>query len=108
MIDWARVGELREEVGAEDFDEVVEIFLEEAEETLTPLRKNPICNTPGPVLHFLKGMSGNLGFQPVRKICETLEKTHDEGPMDLSTVVIAYDKTCDAFMLGLPKQSWAI
>ena len=34
MIDWPRVTELREEVGAEDFEEVVEIFLEEVEERI--------------------------------------------------------------------------
>ena len=29
MIDWQRVNELRDEVGAEDFEEVVDLFLEE-------------------------------------------------------------------------------
>ena len=37
MIDWARVSELRDEVGAEDFDEVVELFLEEPHLLLFPL-----------------------------------------------------------------------
>ena len=32
MIDWNRVAALREEVGAEDFDEVVELFLQEVDE----------------------------------------------------------------------------
>ena len=31
MIDWTRVSELRDEIGAEDFGDVVEIFLEEVE-----------------------------------------------------------------------------
>ena len=38
MIDWARVSELRDEVGAEDFDEVVELFLEEVDEAIIALR----------------------------------------------------------------------
>ena len=38
MIDWARVSELRHEVGAEDFDEVVELFLEEVDEAIAALR----------------------------------------------------------------------
>ena len=37
MIDWARVSELRDEVGAEDFDEVVELFLEEVDEAIAAL-----------------------------------------------------------------------
>ena len=32
MISWERVNELRDEVGQEDFLEVVEIFLEEVDE----------------------------------------------------------------------------
>ena len=32
MIDWARVSELRDEVGAEDFEEVVQLFLAEVED----------------------------------------------------------------------------
>ena len=38
MIDWASVSELRDEVGAEDFDEVVELFLEEVDEAIIALR----------------------------------------------------------------------
>ena len=38
MIDWTRVSELRDEVGAEDFDEVVELFLEEVDEAIKILR----------------------------------------------------------------------
>ena len=34
MIEWDRVAELRDEVGAEDFAEVVELFLDEVEATL--------------------------------------------------------------------------
>ena len=34
MIDWARVAEFYDEVGAEDFDEVVELFLEEVVEAM--------------------------------------------------------------------------
>ena len=38
MIDWACVSELRDEVGVEDFDEVVELFLEEVDEAIVALR----------------------------------------------------------------------
>ena len=34
MIDWDRVSELRDEVGAEDFLEVVEMFLDEVNEEI--------------------------------------------------------------------------
>ena len=38
MIDWARVSELRDEVGEGDFDEVVELFLEEVDEAIAAWR----------------------------------------------------------------------
>ena len=34
MIDWSRVEELRDKIGAEDFDEVVELFLSEVEDRI--------------------------------------------------------------------------
>jgi len=34
LVNWEKVNELCNEVGQEDFDEVVELFLEEVEETL--------------------------------------------------------------------------
>lgn len=34
MIDWNRAAELREEVGAEDFSEVVDLFLEECDDAI--------------------------------------------------------------------------
>ena len=40
MIDWSRVNELRDEVGAEDFEEVVELFLEEVEEVIEETPKD--------------------------------------------------------------------
>ena len=31
LVDWARIYELRSEIGAEDFSDVVDLFLEEVE-----------------------------------------------------------------------------
>ena len=46
MIDWARVSERRDEVGEEDFDEVVELFLEEVDEAIAALRDlTDLCKT---------------------------------------------------------------
>ena len=37
MIDWTKVTELREEIGDEDFQEVVELFLEEVDGAGEPI-----------------------------------------------------------------------
>ena len=49
MIDWDRVQELREEVGAEEFAEVIELFLEEVDEKFVtrPKKNKPIPHNLG-------------------------------------------------------------
>lgn len=80
MIDWNKVNELRDEVGAEDFGEVVELFLSEVEERLSQLGE------PGRSLehdlHFLKGSAMNLGFSEFSKICAAGETAAAQGNDD--------------------------
>jgi HPt (histidine-containing phosphotransfer) domain-containing protein len=66
MIDWTRVTELHREVGAEDFEEVVTLFIEEVEAALEALD----YHDPSPEhLHFLKGSALNLGFTALAQQC---------------------------------------
>ena len=52
MIDWVRVSELRDEVGAEDFDVVVELFLEEVDEAIAALSDLTDLSELEPQCHF--------------------------------------------------------
>ncbi|SHH60632.1 Hpt domain-containing protein [Marivita hallyeonensis] len=83
MIDWTRVAELRDEIGAEDFDEVAELFLLEVEDTLNRLDKdgNDIVRTQE-LLHFLKGSALNLGFRDVSQMCS-------QGEIDAANGVLS-------------------
>ncbi|KPQ20286.1 MAG: hypothetical protein HLUCCA24_02315 [Rhodobacteraceae bacterium HLUCCA24] len=66
MIDWTRVTELHREVGSEDFEEVVTLFIEEVEAALEALGPS----TPSPEqLHFLRGGALNLGFTALAQQC---------------------------------------
>ena len=38
MIDWTRVQQLKDEIGASDFEEIVVLFLEEVEEVVERLK----------------------------------------------------------------------
>ena len=70
MICWERVNELREEMGADDFQEVVGLFLEEVEEVLVRLQSNPDPAAYEQDMHFLKGSAMNLGpgfWRPVSR-----------------------------------------
>lgn len=67
MIDWARVSERRDEVGEEDFDEVVELFLEEVDEAIAALCDlTDLCKTCT-AMPFFKRQRTEYRFPRVRK-----------------------------------------
>ena len=75
MINWDRVDELRHEVGPEDFNEVIELFLEEVDDTISTLGMCDGNRTLEEQLHFLKGSALNIGFRTLRP-CATRAKPH--------------------------------
>jgi len=99
MIDWDRVTELRTEVGAEEFAEVVDLFLDEVETTLARLGQ-----TPGQLedeLHFLKGSAWNLGFREFGALCQDGERLCAAGQwasVDAGAVRESYVHSKQAFM----------
>ncbi|MFV0243884.1 MAG: Hpt domain-containing protein, partial [Qingshengfaniella sp.] len=104
MIDWARVAELRAEVGEAVFAEVIELFLEEVEAVLD--RLNPAL--PGfqiaEKLHFIKGSALNLGFRQLSDACRGAEEIARRGGAAgpaLAQVVAAYRPSREAFLDGL-------
>lgn len=105
LINWDKVGELRDEVGAEDFDEVVDLFLEEVEETIS------LLGTDGRSvehdLHFLKGSALNLGFAQFSELCRAGESAAAAGQadtVDLNAVVTSYGASKDVFLAEFPGQ----
>ncbi|MCP4820320.1 MAG: Hpt domain-containing protein [Shimia sp.] len=79
MINWERVEELRDEIGAEDFDEVVDLFLDEVEEVIERLSVAPVLSTLEADLHFLKGSALNLGFETFSQMCQAGEAASAAG-----------------------------
>ena len=76
MIDAARLKELEDDFGAEDLDEIIEAFLDEAEEALGALAgmlgREAETERAGQ-LHFLKGCARNIGARDLGDVCEALE-----------------------------------
>ena len=110
MIDWSRVEELREEIGAEDFDEVVEIFLEEVEEVIEVISGPVPQDKIEEHLHFLKGSALNLGFADFSELCQAGETAAAQGDydgIDLSAVVANYKKSKAEFLASLTERSAA-
>lgn len=107
MIDWHRVASLRAEIGAEDFLEVAEMFLDEAEEVIARMRAaiEP-GQAPGPGLeadlHFLKGSALNLGFSDLANMCNEGERAASAGkPVDVNRVIQCYSGSRAAFEGGI-------
>ncbi len=92
MIDKTRIGQLRADIGEDDFFIIVAGFLQEGEETLAKLRRRnkggDDSATPA-LLHFLKGCAVNLGFCAVAEYCEI----HKVNPAPDITVLTTHFQT---------------
>ncbi|QBF34124.1 Hpt domain-containing protein [Thalassococcus sp. S3] len=107
MIKWARVAELREEIGEEDFDEVVDLFLEEVQEVVTKLRTNPSLADLEQDLHFLKGSALSLGFARFSELCQNGEQrsaSGDAASVDLAEILTGFEQSKKVFLAELQDQ----
>lgn len=104
MIDWARIKMLRDEIGEEDFPEVVEIFIEEVSMMIDSLRSAPRLDTLGANLHALKGSALNLGFNTFAEMCQRGESAAADGragEIVLEPILRCYEDSRDIFLSGL-------
>lgn len=106
MIEWSRVNELRDEVGAEDFDEVVELFLEEVEGVIDRLRADADRTQLEEDMHFLKGSALSLGFSAFSKLCQAAEKLSADGhsdSVDIAEIILCFEQSRSVFQSELQK-----
>ncbi|NSX53563.1 Hpt domain-containing protein [Parasulfitobacter algicola] len=104
MIDWNRINELKKEIGLDDFDEVIGLFLEEAEDVLANLKQDQPEDKLLEYLHYLKGSALNIGFNHVAVICTKLEKRLDESNYnhrEIETLFEAYNTSKTHFFKNL-------
>ncbi|MDN5786106.1 Hpt domain-containing protein [Pseudorhodobacter sp.] len=110
MIDWKRVEELRDEIGEDDFNEVVALFLDETDEVAMNLRNDMAHGAIESALHFLKGSALNLGFTELAALCQAGEKAAAQGhaaTVDLGLVLDSYNRSKHAFEQGKAKMDAA-
>jgi len=104
MIDWQRVTTLRDEIGAEDFEEVVPLFLEEVEAVTDELRANPDISRLEDHMHFLKGSAISLGFATFSAMCGDGEIQAAAGggvQVDIAAILKCYEQSKQVFLTGL-------
>lgn len=104
MIDWGRVQCLHDEIGAEAFFEVVDLFIAEIGATVDDIRNSPDPAQLQMHLHFLKGGVLNLGFTEVAALCQAAETLASQGQwaqVDARAVCLAYDSAREVLMAEL-------
>ena len=107
MIDWDHVRALRDEIGADAFEEVVELFLEEVETEIEKLRAPAETLDLEAQLHFIKGSALNLGFAEFSGLCQQGEAAAAAGQADsvnLTEVLDCFDRSKAAFMASLKSE----
>lgn len=101
MIDWSRVDELRAEIGADDFAEVVALFFDEADEVVQRLAALADPAALEGELHLLKGSALNLGLSELAALCQSGERAARAGQgasVDVSAVSASYRASKAAFL----------
>lgn len=104
MIDWKRVEELREEIGADGFVEVADMFLDEAEGAVRALVGGLPTGEIEGQLHFLKGSALNLGLSELAAICQEGERkaaTGQGAEVDVAKVAAIYQASRASLLGGL-------
>ncbi|MBT8475023.1 MAG: Hpt domain-containing protein [Rhodobacteraceae bacterium] len=94
MISWKRMDELRAELGDDDFEEVVGLFLDEVEGALQRLAATQSASALQEDLHALRGSALNLGMQQLATLCreaETMLERGDPGLPDIAPIAAAFD-----------------
>lgn len=104
MINWSRIRQLRDEVGASEFNEVVQIFLDEVNEALIRLRNDSARTEFEQNLHFIKGSALSLGFETLAKLCQDGERQSAQGDaqvIDVANILNAFEHSAVEFKAGL-------
>ncbi|MDQ2094230.1 Hpt domain-containing protein [Rhodalgimonas zhirmunskyi] len=107
MIDWGKVSELNQEIGPEDFAEVVELFLEEVDATIAEIAAGMPEERLEETLHFLKGSALNLGFSEFAGLCAKYEQSAHRGAfdkIDLGRVSESYVASKERFLAEWPSR----
>ncbi|XDA98210.1 Hpt domain-containing protein [Sulfitobacter sp. LCG007] len=101
MIDWEQVEHLRQDIGDDTVDEVIELFFHETQQVIDRVKARQGSPTLGDDLHFLKGSALNIGFRSFADLCATHEKAARAGALsweELQTVFECYDSSRAVFM----------
>lgn len=104
MIDWTQARMLQQEIGTEQFEEVVRLFLDEMELLMERLDHAEGATQLQEVLHALKGSALTLGFAHFAELCAAAERHASLGQtikVDKAGITSAYRQSHPEFITGL-------
>ncbi len=108
MIDWSRIAQLRDEIGNEDFAELVPVFLDEVSEAVQALgAAGPAPADLARQLHHLRGCALNFGFATLADMCSEGERLAMQGrpdAVDLDAIAATFGYSRTQFLNGLDRQ----
>ncbi len=103
MIDWDRVRQLYDEIGADEFGPLIELFLDEIEATSMRLdTSNADALMRG--MHAMLGNALNMGFDDLARLCSDGERLANTGQplaVDVDVVRQCYARSKQLFMRDL-------
>jgi HPt (histidine-containing phosphotransfer) domain-containing protein len=79
VINWDKLAELLDEIGAEAFGDVLDVFVTEIGEGLETLMAAQTPRARLQAFHFLKGAALNLGLDTLAATCAQGERLADQG-----------------------------
>lgn len=103
MVNWNRIRELRDEIGEDDYAEVVGLFFAEVDGAIARLEVPGTLAERERDLHFLKGSALNLGFDSLGGLCETGELRATRGTLEeceVQAVIDTYHASRAVFAAG--------
>ncbi len=81
MIDYKRIMELEDAIGAAEFEEVLNLFLDEAAVTLAGMETGMNNEELGRAMHFLLSGALNIGLWGFANAAGTIEERRDIDPV---------------------------
>ncbi len=103
MIDWDRVRQLYDEIGADEFGPLIELFLDEIEATSMRLDMSS-ADALMRGMHAMLGNALNMGFDDLARLCGEGERLATAGrpqAVDLDAVRQCYARSKQLFMRDL-------
>lgn len=103
MIDWDRVRQLYDEIGADEFGPLIELFMDEIEATSMRLDLSD-ADMLRRGMHAMLGNALNMGFDDLARMCgdgERLALTGTPQSVDLDAVLHCYARSKQLFMRDL-------